>query len=69
MCKIQERPELPPPPYDSPADSTGIWYSSPPSRTSYVSTWVTVSSTSHETTSDSDVNDVSMYYCALLLIP
>ncbi len=29
----------------------------------------TVSSTSHPTTSDSDINDVSMYYCVLVLLP
>ena len=40
-----------------------------PSCTSCVSTWVTVSSTSHVSTSDSDINAVSMYYCVLLLFP
>jgi hypothetical protein len=34
--------------------------------TSCVSTWVTVSSTSDASTSDSDMNDVSMYYSCFL---
>jgi hypothetical protein len=43
--------------------------SSPPPCTKCVSTWVTLSSTSPALTTDSDINDVSMYYCDLLLLP